>query len=343
VRICFFAHVDSLQALERIEFYRQDIEILRSLGHEVVIARRLREIPWDADLYYVWWWTWAFQPLLIGRLFRKPVIVTGVLDHPYPASERGFARRPLWQRALMQSALRWADRNVFISRWEADGVPRDYRVRAPRLIPLAVDTEFFRPDALPREDFVLSIIWLESYSIWRKCALEILRAVPAIRARHPEGRFVIVGERQDAWPTVRAEAERLGIGDVVSFPGVVSREEKRRLMQRCRIYLQPTRFEGFGAAILEAMSCGAPVLTNPAGAVAEVVGDAGRYLAGTTPGEIADGVGSLWNDERQLRALSARARERAEATFSYSAKREALRSLLSEPGLQSGTNAAANE
>jgi glycosyltransferase involved in cell wall biosynthesis len=330
VRICFFAHVDSPEVLERIEFYRQDIEILRSLGHEVIIARRLHEIPWDVDLYFVWWWTWAFQPLTIARLCRKPIFVTGVLDHPFPLPERGFARRPVWERLPMLSSLRFADRNVFVSRWEFEGVPRDYRVGEPRFIPLAVDAEFYRPSGVSREPLILSVIWMESYNVWRKCAVEIVEAIPAVAARQADVRFVIAGEHGDGFEKVQAAARQLGVEAFVSFPGAVSREEKLRLMQRCQIYLQPTRFEGFGVAILEAMSCGAPVISNPAGAVPEVVGNAGLMLDSFSPDTVAEGVLSLLGDAPRREELSARGRQRAETLFSFPTKREALRQLLSE-------------
>jgi glycosyltransferase involved in cell wall biosynthesis len=61
-------------------------------------------------------------------------------------------------------------------------------------------------------------------------------------------------------------------------------------MRECTVYLQPTRYEGFGLAILEAMSCGAPVVTSARGAVPEVVGDTAILVDGTSPMAIADGV-----------------------------------------------------
>src|SRR5512145_2622392 len=77
MRACFFVRTPAPQMLELVEFYRTDLSILRGLGFEVVVATRWSEIPWDADLYFVWWWTWAYLPVLKARLRRRPVIVTG--------------------------------------------------------------------------------------------------------------------------------------------------------------------------------------------------------------------------------------------------------------------------
>lgn len=330
MRICFFARVESPRVLETVEFYRQDIEILRSLGHEVFPATRAREIRWDADLYYVWWWTWAFQPMLPARMTGKPLVITGVLDYPYPVAGRGYLGRPLLQRAIMSAALVSADRNVFLSRYETEGVSRDLPVREPRWIPLAVDTETYSPGSAPREDFVFSVIWMEGYNVWRKCAIEIVEAIPLVLAAHPEARFVIAGGQDTGFPEVLAAARRLRVEDFVSFPGVIGRDEKIDLMRRCRLYLQPTRYEGFGAAILEAMSCGTPVVTNPVGAVPEVAGDAAELLENTKPTTIAEAVNKLWTDSWRRETLSSRARSRAVGAFSFERRRRELAALLSE-------------
>jgi glycosyltransferase involved in cell wall biosynthesis len=330
MRICFFARVESPRVLETVEFYRQDIELLRSLGHEVFPAVRGRQIRTDVDLFYVWWWTWAFQPLLPAKLHGKPLVITGVLDYPYPVPGRGYPGRPLWQRLIMSAALRSADRNVFLSRHETEGVSRDLPVRGPRCIPLAVDTEAYSPGGSPREDLVFSVIWMEKYNVWRKCAVAIVEAIPLVLAGHPEARFVIAGGHGTGFEEVLAAARRLGVERSVSFPGVISREEKVDLMRRCRLYLQPTRYEGFGAAILEAMSCGAPVATNAVGAVPEVAGDAAHFLDGTEPAAIARGVNALWPDARRREDLGSRARARAVEAFSFDRRRASLRDLLGE-------------
>ena len=330
MRIGFFARVESAGVLERVEFYRQDVEILRSLGHDVVTAIRWRDVPRDADLYYVWWWTWTLPVLALARARGKPSIVTGVLDYPYPIPGRGYAARSLPERTLMNLAMRSADVNVLLSRHEAEGAPRDLPIRNPRFVPLAVDTDAYSPGPEPREDFALTVLWMESYNVWRKCAVEIVEAIPAVVAHHPAARFVIAGEHHDGFAKVADAATRLGVERHVEFPGAISREDKIRLMRTCRVYLQPTRYEGFGAAILEAMSCGAPVVTNPVGSVPEVVGDSAVLLPDQTPETISRAVNDLWEAPDRRDGLSRRGRDRALGVFTYARRREGLRRILEE-------------
>jgi glycosyltransferase involved in cell wall biosynthesis len=82
--------------------------------------------------------------------------------------------------------------------------------------------------------------------------------------------------------------------------------------------------------VLEAMSCGAPVITSPAGAVPEVVGDMGVFLPEPTPEAISRAILELWPDEDRRGELGLKGRRRAEELFSIDARKERIRGLLEE-------------
>jgi glycosyltransferase involved in cell wall biosynthesis len=82
----------------------------------------------------------------------------------------------------------------------------------------------------------------------------------------------------------------------------------------------PSHGEGFGLPILEAMACGAPVLTTPRLSLPEVGGDAVAYT-GESPEEIARDLGSLLDDEGRRLALAKAGADRAkEFTWASSAE-----------------------
>jgi glycosyltransferase involved in cell wall biosynthesis len=82
----------------------------------------------------------------------------------------------------------------------------------------------------------------------------------------------------------------------------------------------PSHGEGFGLPILEAMACGAPVLTTPRLSLPEVGGDAVAYT-GESPEEIARDLGSLLGDEGRRDALAKAGADRAkEFTWAMSAE-----------------------
>jgi glycosyltransferase involved in cell wall biosynthesis len=114
------------------------------------------------------------------------------------------------------------------------------------------------------------------------------------------------------------------------LPWAVSKEEKIRLMRECVVYLQPTRYEGFGLAILEAMSCGAPVVTSPCGAVPEVVGDTALLVDGTSPPSIAEGILQYLEDPSLRETMGRQARQRAVDRFQYAERRDKMIALIDQ-------------
>jgi glycosyltransferase involved in cell wall biosynthesis len=161
----------------------------------------------------------------------------------------------------------------------------------------------------------------------RKCIAEIVRAAAIVHRSFPLVRFVLAGAPDPAYTRL---AQELHAADYVEFPGPVSLEEKLGLMQSCTLYLQPSRFEGFGLAIAEAMACGAPVVTSRVGALPHVVGDAARYVNGEDPADIARGVVDLLRDDAARAALGRRGSDRIRARFSYEQHRDAWKRILEE-------------
>lgn len=78
--------------------------------------------------------------------------------------------------------------------------------------------------------------------------------------------------------TVAAMAEEVGIAEDVVLTGVVSDEELSVLYNLATVLVHPSRFEGFGLPIAEAMACGAPVITTNVSSMPEVAGDAAVLL-----------------------------------------------------------------
>jgi glycosyltransferase involved in cell wall biosynthesis len=318
---CFFAKVKDHEVLKRVEFYAQDVKILEDLGYDIRIATTFSEIR-PAHIYFVWWWTWAFFPVSIAKMLGRPVIVTGVFD------AWKFSRRPRPHQLIMRYALEHATANVFVSELEHVEVTSRFAVSRPYYVPLIVDTELYAAGTQPREDFILTVGWLERDNAIRKCIPEAIHAAAKLRSMGKDIRFVIAGERGSYYPRLAELAREAGVADRIEFPGAISVQEKISLMQRCKVYLQPSRFEGFGLATLEAMSCGAPVITSPVGAVPEVVGDTAILVDGTSPNAIAEAIQSLLREPEQWQQLSRDGRSRAETLYSYARRRRDLQQVL---------------
>ena len=119
-------------------------------------------------------------------------------------------------------------------------------------------------------------------------------------------RLLVVGEREGF--IVRSQAlhiEERVMRDVV-FGGYVDEAILPHLYSACSVFAFPSFSEGFGLPPLEAMSCGAPVVSSNASSLPEVLGDAALYVNPADPTDIAAGVGRVLSSPELAADLSAR-------------------------------------
>src|SRR6266566_3326931 len=88
MRACFFTRTKGAPLFDTVAFFANDIRILRELGFDVVLAGRLSEIPWDADLYVSWFPFWAALASAIPLVRRRPHLVIGNLSAAIPKEVR---------------------------------------------------------------------------------------------------------------------------------------------------------------------------------------------------------------------------------------------------------------
>jgi glycosyltransferase involved in cell wall biosynthesis len=88
---------------------------------------------------------------------------------------------------------------------------------------------------------------------------EVLEILPDLTRLYPDITYLIVGEGDDRSRLERKARELKGVARVV-FTGYVSEEEKRDLYSLADVYVMPSRGEGFGIVLLEAMASGVPAI-----------------------------------------------------------------------------------
>ena len=161
--------------------------------------------------------------------------------------------------------------------------------------------------------------------------LLLVDAFSRLLERHPETTLVLTGAKGSTqWGPARSishviaeEVRRLRIEERVRPLGYVPRADLQRLYREAVALVFPSRFEGFGAPVLEAWSEGCPVIAADATALPEVVGDAGYLLSPDNPDEWGQAMADLLEDE-DLRLIYARAgRDRAKA-FTWARAADAL-------------------
>jgi glycosyltransferase involved in cell wall biosynthesis len=156
-----------------------------------------------------------------------------------------------------------------------------------------------------------------------------------VRSRHS---LVLAGGHGEGRPELARLADTLGLTDRVVFTGRVDDADLPALYAGAAVYVTPSLEEGFGATVLEAMACGAPVVTSNRAALPEMVGDAGLLFDPEQERELAAMLARVLSDPALAEDLRRRALARAGL---YTPARTTGRVLALLRGVHDGTSAAA--
>jgi glycosyltransferase involved in cell wall biosynthesis len=263
-------------------------------------------------------------PLAAGLAGAKQVVTVHdvtflILRDRYPAARR------LYMEAVTRAAVRVAEAIITPSLAVRRDVIRRLRVPERRVvaIPEAAGPQFAPVvgEALLRGvreryhldgPYVLSVGSLEP----GKNRATLLRALALLRASGTDCTLAIAG--QPAWRYEGDDAliDRLGLRERVRFLGYVPDEDLPALYSAASVFAFPSLYEGFGLPVLEAMACGAPVVTSNGSALAEVAGGAALLIDPRDADALADAIVRLLTDDSLHEELRARGLARA-AEFSW--------------------------
>jgi len=326
VKIAFFVRGISRRDLERAEYYRQDFRALTELGHTVYWAGSPSQLHRDTQMVFCWWWTYAWLAELASLPLRAPVVVTGVFDLPT------FPQRRAHERVLMALGARRATCNVFVSTFERDGVRALLGLNNTEYSPLGVDTSVYRPGARRHRDAdevrITAVVLKRMSSVRRKLIPELIAAMREVTTAIPNVRLTLAGPPEDGEAFLRELVRDLDLGSHVRFRGDLTREQKIDLIRASDLYVQVSRYEGFGMAAVEAMACGTPVLVSPAPPVLEVIGDCGNYVEDLTPQGIARGIIDALHAGSALQTKAAAGVDRVRTSFSTERRMADLARIL---------------
>jgi glycosyltransferase involved in cell wall biosynthesis len=328
IKVTFFCRVEK-KALLLNEFYKQDIDILNDLGFKVVIANKWRAIDWKSDVIYIWWWTYAFLPVFIAKLIRKKVIITGTFNYKCPQAEKDFFRRNILERFLVKYSFDNANVNLIVSSNEFLELKKDWQPTNMVYSPHIVDTNYYTKSDFERRksNLIFTLSWLSMSNVKRKCIIEIIEAAKLVHSQNQNIQFVIGGRSGNALAFLKTKVKEESLF-FINIVGELTLEDKLQYLQECTIYLQPSKYEGFGLAIAEAMSCGAPIISSDVGEVKNVVGDTGILLDTCQPEAISKNILSLVKDNLLREKFSLKAAERIRSNFNYSRRKKDIQSAI---------------
>jgi len=310
---------------------------LVALAQLVALVRRLRPAIVHTHTSKA-----GFVGRLAARLARAPAVIHQPHGHIF-YGYYGAARTTLYV-GLERLAARWTDRIVTLTdRGTDEHLARGIGRRAQyRTVPSGVPTAELRARApgraearralgLPADAFVVGalgrLVPVKGFDV-------LVAALPAVAAAVPSARVLLVGDGPER-AALQAQAAECGVGQRLHVTGATA--EIARALAACDVLAAPSRNEGMGRALVEAMALGVPVVAAAVGGIPAVVGDGegGRLVPAGDAAALAEALVELGVDHGLRAKLAAAAPARAEA-FSAEAAAAAMRAVYHEVARERG-------
>jgi glycosyltransferase involved in cell wall biosynthesis len=145
---------------------------------------------------------------------------------------------------------------IVFSDFLQDEFERNYGIRPLHVITPGINAKDFPSATVTKDIDILaagSLIALKQYEIFVDLIAEIKKEIPNIKA-------VLIGDGPKK-SDLLTRTEGLGLGDNIEFTGELPHPDVLRLMQRSKIFLHPSSYEGFGIVCIEALYAGCEVIS----------------------------------------------------------------------------------
>jgi len=222
-----------------------------------------------------------FRPDVLHAHYASSYGILGALSgfHPFILSVWGsdiydFPRRSYFTRQVLRFNLGQADRVLSTS--QAMAVETGKYTRKPiSLTPFGIDTQHFCPVETGKEQNNDEIVIGTVKSLESPYGIDLLiKVFHLLKGKHPERKLklLIVGGGTLEQP-LKVLVESLHLEAFVTITGRIPHNEVVHWYRQLDIYAALSRSESFGVAVLEASSCGLPVVVTAVGGLPEVVDD----------------------------------------------------------------------
>jgi glycosyltransferase involved in cell wall biosynthesis len=233
----------------------------------------------------------------------------------------------MYAKASMWSAARKANRILTVSEASKRDILRFFDVPSDKVVVVynAIDERFLAPPAPDRMDLVKQRYQLDHPFVLyvgnikpHKNIERLIGAFGRARQRGCEDdlKLVIIGDEISKYPALRHTVHQHKLDKHVRFLGFQPMETLAAFYRLARAFVFPSLYEGFGLPPLEAMACGAPVVTSNVSSLPEVAGGAALLVDPYDVEAIAHGICQAVTDQTLRTDLIRRGHERARS-FSW--------------------------
>lgn len=243
--------------------------------------------------------TWCTQ---LSSLFRKRKIILMLRGGKF---SEYYAQHAPQVRTLLGKADTVATPSLFLQHeFGKEGIALQY-------LPNFLNLEQFPFTQAARKPFQL--LWVRAFSeIYQpQVAIDVLAAlVPSF----PEIGLTMVGPDDGLLQKCKQYAQQYGVLHRIHFTGPLAYNELPTYYQTHSVYLNTTRYESFGNALMEAASSGIPIVSNAVGEIPFIWkdGESIMLVNQNATNEFVKAITMLWHHPEKVKSLTERARRTSE-------------------------------
>ena len=250
---------------------------------------------------------------------RKIVTIHDLIPYIMPETVgRGYMLKFLKE---VPKVVELSDAILTVSEWSKKDILRFFPIDENKIFvtPLAADKKYKPLDKAICKDFLNKnyhidtpfVLYLGGFSSRKNVRSLIIAFSKIYKNLDKEYKLVIIGANRDDSSGLYELCTSLNLNSSVIFTGFVSEEHLPIFYNGCDVFAYPSLYEGFGLPPLEAMSCGAPVITSNVTSIPEVVGDAGILVDPIDTSCLMNELGKLLSNENLRQELSLKGLNRA--------------------------------
>lgn len=312
--IILYSSVKKKEDFFSSKFYIDDFKILEGLGLKVFFSNNIFDFLYfkNYDKVLIYFYTKGFFVGLISKFFGKRVFYTGGMDY---INESKFLTIPNIFLALCYVV----SNNIFVvsksDLYRASKVLKRFKICGKKLIYNShyinlrevecfnKNCNFFEDNNISSNDILFTTICWRGVSenVYRKGLDLCLYVLKELVNINPQYKLIIIGDSGQGDLIINKLIRDLKLSNNVIITGRIDNDTKYYLLSKSKYYLQFSRYEGFGLAVLEAIASNCLVVHSNRGGLSETISNRGLIIdINDAPNSIANKIANFYFDNSHL-------------------------------------------
>jgi glycosyltransferase involved in cell wall biosynthesis len=287
-KILFFSSVKNINTFNTTSFYDLDIKALAQSGHSVIVTNKISSFFkfWKYDIAFLYFYKKSIFPASIAKLFLKKIYFTGGIDElSLYVSKSTF--QLISQQVLFKMCYILSDKCNIVSSSDLvntiDVLNFFPKVNSKKLSfwPHGIQVEDLEFDSKIKNNlFLTTICWMGSVgNVKRKGLDRCLYFLKSVIVHENDAKLIIIGALGEGSIFLNNIITELNLENHVIFTGEIANNEKVNYLIKSKYFLQLSRYEGFGMAVIEAMLYHCRIIHSNIGGLKDTIGENGLIFS----------------------------------------------------------------